>query len=105
MDFFITLTQNTAYLTYIKGVCMIKPHDYIINLVADYYIENNSTVRACAKHFGVSKSTIHNYLHKFLPEISPSKYEKVSAIAQLNFSEKHIRGGLATKSKFNTSSS
>ena len=84
---------------------MNKPHNYIINLVADYYIQNKSTVRACAKHFGVSKSTIHNYLHKFLPEVSLEKYEKVSALAQLNFSEKHIRGGLATKLKFNTVSS
>ncbi|MBO5102660.1 MAG: sporulation transcriptional regulator SpoIIID [Clostridia bacterium] len=81
---------------------MKRPHNYTINLVADYYIKNRTTVRACAKYFSIGKSTIHNYLHKFLPEISPEKYKKVSAIAQLNFSEKHIRGGQSTKQKFKT---
>lgn len=80
---------------------MNTPHPYIINLVADYYLENKSTVRACAAHFGIGKSTIHNYLHKFLPKIDPVKYKKVSALAQLNFSQKHIRGGQSTKRKFN----
>ena len=69
--------------------------------VANYYIENKSTVRECALIFGKSKSTIHNYLHLYLPKISPTLYEKVSAQAQLNFNEKHIRGGLSTKNKFN----
>ena len=79
---------------------MNRPHEYTINLVADYYIQNKSTMRACAKHFGISKSTIHNYLHKFLPKINIAKYKKVSAISQLNFNQKHIRGGQSTKLKF-----
>lgn len=81
---------------------MRTPHEYTVNLVADYYIAHNSTVRECAKVFGIGKSTIHNYLHKFLPKINPEKFKKVSAIAQLNFSTKHIRGGQSTKLKFNT---
>ena len=68
--------------------------------VAKYYLEHKTTVRECAKIFGKSKSTIHNYLHVYLPRISPSLYEKVSAQAQLNFDEKHIRGGNATKQKY-----
>lgn len=72
----------------------------IILEVANYYIQNKSTVRECAAIFGKSKSTIHNYLHLYLPKISPELYEKVSAQAQLNFNEKHIRGGLSTKQKF-----
>ncbi len=72
----------------------------IVLEVAKYYIQNNSTVRECAKHFHKSKSTIHNYLHLLLPNKSPSLYEKVSAQAQLNFNEKHIRGGNATKLKY-----
>ena len=79
---------------------MNRPHDYTILLVADYYIKNKSTMRACAKHFGVGKSTIHNYLHKFLKNIDLDKYKKVSVISQLNFSQKHIRGGMSTKLKF-----
>lgn len=68
--------------------------------VANYYIENQSTVRACAIHFGKSKSTIHNYLHISLPKLNPVLYEKVSCLAQLNFNEKHLRGGQATKMKY-----
>ena len=83
---------------------MKNPHDYTILLVADYYIENKSTMRECAKHFGVGKSTIHNYLHKNLAKIDFVKFEKVSAISQLNFSQKHIRGGMATKQKFSNNS-
>ncbi len=72
----------------------------IVLEVAEYYINNKSTVRECARYFGKGKSTIHNYLHILLPKKSPSLYKKVSALAQLNFKEKHIRGGLATKRKF-----
>lgn len=70
--------------------------------VAKYYLDNHTTVRECAKHFGKSKSTIHNYLHLMLPKISPSLYKKVSVQAQLNFNEKHIRGGIATRAKYNS---
>lgn len=83
---------------------MSTPHPHTIHLVADYYLREQSTVRKCAQHFGLGKSTIHNYLHKFLPKIDAEKYKKVSALAQLNFSQKHIRGGEATKRKFNSSS-
>lgn len=74
----------------------------IVLAIANYYIEHKSTVRDCALIFGKSKSTIHNYLHISLPKISPSLYEKVSAQAQLNFNEKHIRGGNSTKLKYLT---
>ena len=70
--------------------------------VAKYYLDNRTTVRECAKHFGKSKSTIHNYLHIMLPKLSPSLYKKVSVQAQLNFNEKHIRGGIATRAKYQT---
>ena len=79
---------------------MSKPHEFTINKVADYFIAENCTVRSCARHFAISKSTIHNYLTKYLPKIDPIKYRKVSLILRLNFSEKHIRGGHATKLKF-----
>lgn len=80
---------------------MYKPNTHTILIVADYYLSHQTTVRECAKYFDLGKSTIHNYLHKLLPKIDADKYKKVSALAQLNFSEKHIRGGQATKKKFN----
>lgn len=72
----------------------------IVLEIAKYYVQNNSTMRECAKYFHKSKSTIHNYLHNLLPKKSPILYEKVSAQAQLNFNEKHIRGGNATRLKY-----
>lgn len=78
-------------------------HSYIINKVADYYLDQQTTIRQCAIHFGLSKSTIHNYLHTYLKKIDPQKYKKVSALSQLNFSQKHLRGGDATRQKFRQS--
>ena len=68
--------------------------------VANYYLAHKTTVRDCAKYFGKSKSSIHNYLHLYLPKTDPELKKKVSAQAQLNFSEKHIRGGNATRLKY-----
>lgn len=79
---------------------MTTPHPYIINMIADYYLSQKNTIRDCAKHFGLGKSTVHNYLHNYLKKIDYQKYEKVSALSQLNFSQKHIRGGLSTRKKF-----
>ncbi len=79
---------------------MATPHPYIVNMIADYYIKNKSTMRNCGRYFGLGKSTIHNYLHIHLRKIDPEKYKKVSAISQLNFSQKHLRGGNATRKKF-----
>lgn len=79
---------------------MTTPHSYIINMVADYYLATQSTMRKCAEHFGIGKSTVHNYLHNYLKKIDFPKYEKVSALSQLNFSQKHIRGGISTRQKF-----
>jgi len=67
--------------------------------IAIYYLTHHSTVRECAVVFGKSKSTIHNYLHNNLKKLCPKLYKKVSVQAQLNFHEKHIRGGLVTKLK------
>lgn len=79
------------------------PSKNLIIQIANYYIDNKSTVRLCAKNFNLSKSTIHNYLTIHLPKIDQNLYKKVSAIAQLNFSQKHLRGGQSTKLKFKNS--
>ena len=68
--------------------------------LANYMIENKSTVRQAAKIFGVSKSTVHKDLTERLENIDSSLAIEVRKILDLNKSERHIRGGMATKGKY-----
>ena len=68
--------------------------------IAEYVLENNATVRAAAKHFGISKSTIHKDLTYKLQLINPSLHTQVKNVLEFNKSERHIRGGEATKKKY-----
>ena len=68
--------------------------------LAEYVIENRVTVRAAAKRFGVSKSTVHKDLQERLPTYNPTLYRQVRVILEENKAERHIRGGLATKKKY-----
>ncbi|MDO4555988.1 MAG: sporulation transcriptional regulator SpoIIID [Lachnospiraceae bacterium] len=68
--------------------------------IAHYTIENNSTVRSTAKKFGISKSTVHKDLRERLPQINLELSGAVNKILDTNKSERHIRGGLATKRKY-----
>ena len=77
--------------------------DYIeerIISIAQYTIEHNSTVRSTAKKFGISKSTVHKDLRERLPKLNMELSKQVNKILDLNKSERHIRGGLATKRKY-----
>ena len=65
-----------------------------------YIIENSSTVRDTAKHFFISKSTVHKDVTERLRRIDPDLYEKVRAVLNLNKAERHMRGGMATKKKY-----
>ena len=67
--------------------------------LAEYITENRATVRAAAKKFGVSKSTVHKDVTERLENVSPALYERVRALLDENKAERHIRGGLATKEK------
>ena len=67
---------------------------------ADYYIINESTVRATAKACKTSKSTVYKDLTEFLPKIDMKLYLKVIAILRKNSSQAHLRGGIATKQKY-----
>ena len=67
---------------------------------AYYFLEHKTTVRKMAEIFCVSKSTIHYDLSKRLKKMNRALYEKVSKIFAQNFAEKHYRGGLATKLKY-----
>ena len=68
--------------------------------IANYIIETKATVRQTAKKFGISKSTVHKDVTARLQQIDPSLAAEARKILDLNKSERHIRGGLATKEKY-----
>lgn len=68
--------------------------------IAVYMIETGGTVRSAALKFGISKSTVHKDLSEKLPDSDPALYASVRALLDRNKSERHIRGGMATKAKF-----
>ena len=65
-----------------------------------YIVENHSTVRACAKVLGSSKSTVHKDVTERLAAIDPALWEQVKAVLSVNLQERHLRGGDATKKKY-----
>lgn len=77
--------------------------DYISERViqeAEYIIETNSTVRAAAAHFDISKSTVHKDVTERLKTIDGRLFRQVRKVLNKNLSERHIRGGMATKNKY-----
>ena len=68
--------------------------------LAVYIIETQSTVRAAAKKFGVSKSTVHKDLSDRLPQYNRALSLQVKAVLEQNKAERHIRGGMATRRKY-----
>lgn len=71
-----------------------------INL-AHYIIDSKDTVRGAAKKFGISKSTVHKDVSERLKKINPILAREVREILDENKAERHIRGGMATKLKYN----
>lgn len=69
--------------------------------IASYIIDSQATIRHAAKKFGVSKSTVHKDITERLPRINPQAAVEAKSILELNKSERHIRGGKATKLKYN----
>ena len=68
--------------------------------LAVYIIENNATVRAAARQFGISKSTVHKDLSERLRRCNYSLYLQVKQVLDTNKAERHIRGGIATRNKY-----
>lgn len=68
--------------------------------IAEYIIENKTTVRQTAKKFGVSKSTVHMDVTSRLPKINSALANEAKEILAVNKSERHLRGGLATREKY-----
>jgi len=68
--------------------------------LGEYIVANKTTVRAAAKAFGISKSTVHTDVAQRLKKVSPSLYHEVREVLEVNKAQRHIRGGMATKEKY-----
>ncbi|MBE6568402.1 MAG: stage III sporulation protein D [Ruminococcaceae bacterium] len=69
-------------------------------VLGDYLVTNRATVRAVAAHFGISKSTVHKDVTERLYQKNPTLYAAVKEILDENKSERHLRGGEATRMKY-----
>lgn len=68
--------------------------------IATYIIEHNATVRQTARQFGISKSTVHKDVTERLLTINPILARQARMVLDVNKSERHIRGGMATREKY-----
>ena len=71
-----------------------------VKALACYIIETGSTVRAAANKFNVSKSTVHKDISERLEKINPALWKEAKQVLEHNKEERHIRGGMATKIKY-----
>ena len=69
-------------------------------ILGDYLLEHNETVRGAAKHFAISKSTVHKDVTVRLRFVNPSMFGEVRALLSKNKAERHLRGGEATRIKY-----
>jgi putative DeoR family transcriptional regulator (stage III sporulation protein D) len=67
---------------------------------AEYIVTTGCTVRACSAHFSISKSTVHKDVTERLYYLNADLFESVRKILNFNLSERHIRGGIATRTKY-----
>ena len=68
--------------------------------LAQYIIENRTTVRAAAQKFGISKSTVHKDISERLPQFNRVLYQQVKEVLEVNKAQRHIRGGIATRKQY-----
>ena len=68
--------------------------------LGEYIIEYNATVRAAAKKFHISKSTVHKDVSDRLRVVNPQLYHQVRGVLDINKAQRHIRGGIATREKY-----
>ena len=69
-------------------------------VLGEYILENKTTVRAAARRFHISKSTVHKDVSDRLKAVNPALYGQVREILEVNKAQRHIRGGLATREKY-----
>lgn len=68
--------------------------------LGEYIVETGATVRATAKQFGISKSTVHKDIAERLQRMSPQLYAEAKVVLERNKAQRHIRGGMATRRKY-----
>ena len=83
-----------------KGAGEWKNIDERVLVCAEYIITTNCTVRTCASVMGTSKSTVHKDVTERLAQIDREMWEKVHKVLGINLQERHLRGGDATKRKY-----
>ena len=71
--------------------------------LASYLVENKTTVRCVAAKFGISKSTVHKDVTQTLRRVNKNMYYEVKKVLDLNKSQRHLRGGEATRKKYSHS--
>lgn len=69
-------------------------------LLGEYIAQHNATVRAAARVFGCSKSTVHKDVSTRLRTVDPALFARVQAVLARNKAERHLRGGAATRRKY-----
>ena len=69
-------------------------------ILGTYIVENRATVRQTAARYGISKSTVHKDIVYKLKRLNPALYNEVKCVLDTNKSERHIRGGEATRKKY-----
>jgi putative DeoR family transcriptional regulator (stage III sporulation protein D) len=84
----------------IGGESMVSTIEDRVRQLAVYIIETGATVRAAARHFGISKSTVHKDLSQRLPQCNKRLYAQVRLVLDENKAQRHIRGGIATRKKY-----
>ena len=83
-----------------QGIFLKEYIEERVLLIAQYIIDNNATVRQAAKHFGISKSTVHKDTTERLELLNPTLARDARKVLDVNKSQRHIRGGMATKEKY-----
>lgn len=97
--FFGIFRLFVSYFSLVQGAFMSTNIKTILD-IAKFYLNQHTNIRATAQYFGLSKSTIHNYLHYKLKFVDLELFKRVEIQAKLNFDNKHIFGGIATKKKY-----
>ena len=87
-------------MSYMEGLVLKIDVEQRAVELAEYIVENKTTVRDAAKKFGVSKSTVFVDVSERLKKINPRLYTDVRTVLDINKAERHLRGGMATKQKF-----
>ena len=69
-------------------------------VLGEYIAASGATVRAAAKVFKISKSTVHKDVTERLKREDPVLYKEVKKVLERNWHDRHIRGGIATREKY-----